>query len=187
MGDPVGGAGTGGSSAADAPASGTAAPPSPAGVDQRRTASRIRRWIGPVAGIVGIALLIVGGLGFLSASSDHSSRDRADSQRHALLTAQLRADAARTRIQNASDALAKQLDTEVSAGNDLTGAGNAIVDTFDAAVDRANNGDTGGAQAAFQGQAGTVAALAPKVTAERQALGQVQARLRELQAAEQGR
>ena len=188
MGDPAGGTQTGGRSPAAASGSGPApAADEPSEHAPSRGASRVRRWVAPVAGGVAIALLIAGGLGFLSASSDHSSRDTTNRKRHALLAAQVRADAARARIQTASDALGTQLEAEVNAANDLTSAQNAIVDAFDTAVGQANHLDTGGAQGTFQAQAGAVAALDARVTAERQALGQAQQRLRELQAAEQGR
>jgi hypothetical protein len=179
MGDPADGTTSGG-----APPGDDAATPPPPG--EKRATGRLRRWVGPVAGGIGIVLLVIGGLGFLSASNDHSSRDTADSRRHALRAVQVRADAARQRIQQASDVLGTQIDTEAKAANDLTDAQNAINGAFDAAVNQGNNGDTGGAQAAFQAQTGAVAGLDGKVATERQALGQAQQRLRDLQAAEQG-
>jgi hypothetical protein len=179
MGDPADGTSTGGSVPGDDVATGTAPASSAA-------PSRFRRWVGPGAGGIGIVLIIVGGLGFLSASNDHSSRDTAISKRRALLAAEVRADAARTRIQDASQALSARIGAESMAADDLTTASNAIVGAFDAAVNQGNNGDTAGAQAAFQAQGGAVAGLDAKVAAERQALGLAQQRLREL-AAEQGR
>jgi hypothetical protein len=179
MGDPADGTTNGGAAPGDDTA--TPSPPGP-----RLATRRLRTWVGPVAGGVGIVLIVVGGLGFLSASGDHSSRDTAIGKRRALRAAEVRADAAQQRIQQASDALGTQIDTEAKAANDLTNAQNAILGAFDAAVNQADNGDTAGAQAAFQAQAGAVAGLDGKVAAERQALGQAQRRLRDLQAAEHG-
>jgi hypothetical protein len=143
---------------------------------------RVRRWLGPVAAVVGIGLLVFGGLGFLSASSDHSSRDAADARRRVLHAAQVRAENAQFRIQREADAVASQVEALTSSANALTDASNAITSAFDAATNQNNNGDVSGAQAAYQAQAGAVAALDGKLAAVRQALSQAQQRLQELRA-----
>jgi hypothetical protein len=146
-----------------------------------------RRWIGPVAGALGIVLFVFGLLGFIGAASDHSSRITASRKRHALAVAQKRADAARVRVQSASGALIAQVSSLSGSSGDLTNTGNGIISALNAAIAQLNNGDTTGGQSGFQAQAGAVAALDGKLAVEREGLAQVRQRITDLQAEQRGR
>ncbi len=142
--------------------------------------------MGIAAGLIGVALLVLGTLGFARASDRHDAASRADTQRRSSQAVERRAVDARSAITQALTALRDNVLNVTKASDDLRKAQNALTDAFNHAIDLANGGDTGGAQAAFAAQSAAIAALDAKLAAAQQALLQSEQRLDQLRMAEHG-
>src|SRR5690242_6146511 len=89
----------------------------PVAEDTESTPKR-RRWRDPrvalfggaLAAVVGVVLLVIGVLGFVSSSNDHSSADQAKAERHRLQVAERQAVGTKTRISDAAHTLVSDVE-----------------------------------------------------------------------------
>jgi hypothetical protein len=155
-----------------------------AGAERRLRLGLPPIWVSVAIALVGVVLLVIGGLGYIGASSDNSDADRATKQRHELEARAAKARSARVAIVNASTKLVDQIQELDAAGASVTDAENALTDASNAAVAQANRGNVSAARAAFQSEDGLLADLDAKLNSVRDALVRAKQRLDELKAQE---
>jgi hypothetical protein len=144
--------------------------------------TRLGWWGGTVAALLGVALMVVGLIGFASAGGNSASASRAQARRHTLNVHQRQLDDARSSILRAANQLAMDVQSVDRAAGDVESTINGVVVAFNEAVDLANAGNLDGARAAFGTQADPVAGLDAKSMQALATLADAQQRLAELQA-----
>lgn len=142
---------------------------------------RIMLWGGVLGGVVGIALAVVGFLGFSAASDDDDDAARARRQRQELTGEETTSSKTRQELSASARSLIKEIETFDGASTELSEAEAAVSDALNRAVDAANAGDLNGARAQYEGQAGAVADLEAKLTKAREALDRAKQKVTELQ------
>ena len=125
---------------------------------------------GAIGGVAGLALVVVGALGYFSASDDDAATDIARRERRQLEADEQRAAAQRAALLDE----ARKLDDEVTAlrrsSVQLGEAEDAVSAALNAAVDLANAGNTSAARAAYDAQVGAIEDLNAKLASARDAL-----------------
>jgi hypothetical protein len=144
--------------------------------------ARIGLWGGAVAVLLGVVLVVIGLIGFASASGDNASSDRAQARRHTLNVEQRHVDDARSSVLRTANQLAMDVQSVDRAAGDVESTMNGVVVAFNQAVDLANAGNPDGARAAFGTQADPIAGLDAKSMQAQATLAEAQQRLAELQA-----
>jgi hypothetical protein len=152
------------------------------GSPRRGWPSRIGLWGGAIAGVVGIVLIVVGTLAFVSASEDNASVDRARSQRQTLHVEEQRAIRASSGVLRSVTALTAAAAVLESTGPVITAADNAVFTPLTQAAALASAGDANGARSSFAAQADAIAALKTQWATARQALPDAKKSLADVQA-----
>ena len=137
--------------------------------------------LGAIGGVAGLALIVVGAIGYSSASDDDAATDKARRERGELRAEGQRAGAEREALLDE----ARKLDDEVVVLNvssiQLGEAEDAVSAALNAAVELANAGNIGAAQTAYEAQAEAIADLNAKLTAVRDALARARLQLAALE------
>ena len=137
--------------------------------------------LGGVAGVAGIALVVVGALGYSSASDDDAATDRVRRERRELEAEEQQAGAQRAALLDEARKLDDEVTTLSRSSVQLGEAEDAVSAALNAAVDLANAGSIGAARAAFEEQAGAIADLNTKLASARDALARARLQLAALE------
>jgi cell division protein ZapA (FtsZ GTPase activity inhibitor) len=156
------------------------APDAAAPGSSRRSA--VLQWGGVAAGVVGIALIVIGVLAFSSASSDDDATDAANRDRRELRAEELSAAAGGSDVIEAGEALGAEIDDLSEASRDLGLTQNGFVDAMNAATDLFSSGNESAARAGYEAQASAVAEMEQELAEVQAELAAARERLTEIEA-----
>jgi hypothetical protein len=147
---------------------------------------RILKWAPFVALLAGVALIVVGVLGFTSAASDNDKAKEIAARRLDVRERERSAHAAQREIEKAVDELDDEVTALEVAAIELTDAENRVGEALGAAVEVANAGNISAARERYEAQALAILDLQAKLDSERAALERARAALAKLEKEEGG-